>query len=372
MLLTSVSCLQEKQVNKIDWEIIGMMPPSPGQSTPLGFAGSVAGVQDDVLMIGGGANFPDSMPWMGGKKKYYDDVYVYIKQNKKLALHQNLFKLPFPNAYAAGCSTPHGIMYAGGESENGISNKSWLMQWDSKTESILFKNLPDLPVAVTNAAATVHGDIIYVAGGETTKGTSDHFFSIDLNNNSLGWGTLPAVPKPVSHSVLLAQSNGRQTSLYLAGGRRKKSKGISDFYASLFEFDLKEMKWKEKKPLPHSICAGTGIAAGEGYLLLFGGDKGETFHKVETIIDSINSEASDSIKQRLIQRKNQIQASHPGFSNEVLLYNTITDVWTTVGNIPFDIPVTTTAVKWGKDVLIPTGEIRAGVRTPQILLGIIE
>jgi N-acetylneuraminic acid mutarotase len=51
----------------------------------------------------------------------------------------------------------------------------------------------------------------------------------------------------------------------------------------------------------------------------------------------------------------------------VLLYNTLTDSWKTIGNIPFDTPVTTTAVKWGNDVIIPSGEIKAGVRSPNIL-----
>jgi N-acetylneuraminic acid mutarotase len=51
------------------------------------------------------------------------------------------------------------------------------------------------------------------------------------------------------------------------------------------------------------------------------------------------------------------------------LYDTIKDTWEKVGNIPFASPVTTVAVKWNGDVLIPGGEIRAGVRTPQFLLG---
>ncbi|MEI9806629.1 MAG: hypothetical protein WDO16_01410 [Bacteroidota bacterium] len=50
--------------------------------------------------------------------------------------------------------------------------------------------------------------------------------------------------------------------------------------------------------------------------------------------------------------------AHPGFSKDVYLYNTITDVWTNSGKIPFETPVTTTAVKWGKDIFIPSGEVR--------------
>jgi N-acetylneuraminic acid mutarotase len=55
----------------------------------------------------------------------------------------------------------------------------------------------------------------------------------------------------------------------------------------------------------------------------------------------------------------------------VLLYISKKDEWKSVVCIPYDSPVTTTAVKWNDEVTIPGGEIRAGVRTPQILSAII-
>jgi len=51
----------------------------------------------------------------------------------------------------------------------------------------------------------------------------------------------------------------------------------------------------------------------------------------------------------------------------VLLYDTKKDKWKAFSCIPYDSPVTTTAVKWNNEVIIPGGEIRAGVRTSQIL-----
>jgi Na+/proline symporter len=38
-------------------------------------------------------------------------------------------------------------------------------------------------------------------------------------------------------------------------------------------------------------------------------------------------------------------------------------------SIPFAGQVTTTATRWGEDIIIPSGEIRAGVRTPHIIRG---
>ncbi len=353
----------------MQWKIAAQLPASNSRPTALGFAGPVTGVHNDKLIVGGGANFPDSMPWQGGKKKYYDEVFVYVKNKKAIALYRKTFRLLSPIAYSANCSTPQGIIYAGGENEKGISNKVFLVQWDGVNETIVTKNLPDLPAAVTNAAAVFYNNIVYIAGGETVSAASDQFYFLDMNNKAAGWNTLPAIPKPVSHTVLTAQTNADHGSIYITGGRKKNTSGISELYSCVFRFDIRKNQWEEKASLPYALSAGTGIAAGSNSILIFGGDKGDTFHKTEALIAAINSEKNEGRKAELNQQKNTLQASHPGFSKEVLMYNIELNEWTVVGCIPFDSPVTTTAVKWDDKVIIPSGEIRAGVRTPQILIG---
>lgn len=367
MFFTVSTYAQKAKGNAMHWKIAARLPALNAQPKSLGFAGPVAGVHENVLVIAGGANFPDAMPWSGGKKKYYDDVYVYLKNKKSITLYKKIFKLPSSIAYSANCSTSQGIIYAGGENENGISNKVFLLQWDAVNETVVTKNLPDLPVAVTNAAAGFHNDIVYIAGGETVSVAVDQFYCLDMNNMAAGWKPLPAIPKPVSHAVLITQSNADHASIYLTGGRKKNTSGISDLYSSFFKFDILKNQWEEKASLPYALSAGTGIAAGSNNILIFGGDKGETFHKTEKFIVAINSEKDGTEKAELIQQKNTLQSSHPGFSKEILMYNSESNEWAAAGCIPFDSPVTTTAVKWGDKVIIPSGEIRAGVRTPQIL-----
>jgi cyclically-permuted mutarotase family protein len=369
MFFTVSTYAQKAKGKAMQWKIAAQLPALNGQPKSLGFAGPVAGVHGNILVIAGGANFPDAMPWNGGKKKYYDDIYVYLKNKKSITPYKKMFKLPSAIAYSANCSTPQGIIYAGGESETGISNKAFLLKWDSANETILTKNLPDLPVAVTNAAIVFHNNIVYIAGGETASAASDQFYCLDMNNMAAGWKELPAIPKPVSHTVLIAQSNADHASIYLIGGRKKNTSGISDLYSSVFKFDILKSQWEEKAPLPYALSAGTGIAASNNTILIFGGDKGEIFNKTEKFFAAINSEKDDARKAELIQQKNALQSSHPGFSKEILMYNGELDEWTMAGCIPFDTPVTTTAVKWDDKVIIPGGEIRAGVRTPQILIG---
>lgn len=360
---------QPPTTDTIEWKIAAELPSVNGQAKALGVAGPVVGVTNNRLIVGGGANFPNGMPWLGGKKKYYDDVYVFEKNAKgSIQLYPKTFHLPDAVAYSANVSTPQGIVVAGGENENGLSNKVFLLQWNTAKNDIAVKELPHLPMPVTNASITADESIIYLAGGESTNGVSDQFYCLDIQNTAAGWQTLPALPKPISHAVMVVQSDAKDKGIYIIGGRKRNSNGISDLYATIYRFDLKNKKWNEKQSLPYALSAGTGIAVGSHCILLFGGDKGETFHKTEELIAAINAEKDEAKKQQLIDEKAALQASHPGFSNQVLQYNTITNKWDAISTIPFAVPATTTAVKWSNEVVIPSGEIRAGVRTPQILV----
>lgn len=368
MMLSFSSSAQKEQATPLQWKMAGELPAINGQRS-LGLAGPVTGVHHSMLLVGGGANFPNGMPWEGGVKKYYDEVYAFKIDTDTAVYTGKVFRLPFPLAYSANCSTSHGIVCAGGENAEGSSKKVLLLQWNEKSKNLLVNDLPDLPFAVTNAVATSVGDYVYLAGGETSSGVSNQLLALDLNHVKAGWKQLPSLPKPVSHAVMVAQSNGRYDCLYVIGGRKKSKEDLSEFYSSVYEFDLKANQWKEKKPLPYGISAGTGIAAGKEGILLLGGDKGERFHKTEALVLAIANEKDSTKKQQLIRQKTDLQASHPGFSREVLLYNTVTNNWTVVDSMPFDTPVTTSAIRWKSYVILPNGEIRAGVRTPEIVTG---
>lgn len=368
LLMFYSSSAQQTPAVSLQWEIAGRLPAANGQQHALGIAGPVAGIDKQVLIVGGGSNFPDAAPWQGGKKQYYNELYVFSKESDTLIRQDKVFHLPHSLAYSANCSTSKGIVCAGGENEECISNKVLLLHWDESAGNVIINYLPDLPVAVTNASVTCIGSNVYLAGGEMKDSASNHFYCLDLNNTAAGWQALPPLPQPLSHAVLVAQSNGKQTCLYIIGGRKKTTSGISELYSAVYEFDCATNKWAEKQSLPYALSAGTGISW-KNNILLFGGDKGETFHKTEQLIAAINNEKDSVKKAALIQQKAALQSAHPGFSNAMLAYNIVEDKWTKIGTIPFTVPVTTTAIVWSNEVVIPGGEIRAGVRTPQILLG---
>ncbi len=362
-LIVNGSAVAQHKILKMQWNIAANLPGQNGNPS-VGFAGPVTGNDKGVFIVGGGANFPDSFPWQGGKKKYYNEVYLFHCKKDQLKLVTQKFVLPESIAYPACSPTANGIFYAGGENENGISAKAWLMQWDAKTKKIIFKNLPQLPVPVSNAAATRIGNLVFVAGGETPTDASAQWVCIDLKNIEKGWKPLTNIPHPVSHTVLAALN---ENQIMLAGGRKKNSNGISDLYHDVYLYDISKNEWQQKASLPYSLSAGTGVSINKDEMVIFGGDRGNTFHEVEKTIAAIKNENDESKKQSLILQKNNLLSTHPGFSKEILHYAISSGKWDTIGEIPFATPVTTTAVEWGSCILIPSGEIKAGVRSPHIL-----
>ena len=357
---------QKETISQIDWSIVTQLPIAQGLQNQMGLAGAISGIHHDVMLIAGGSNFEDKMPWEGGKKKYYSDIYVLQKDKKgQFSWKTKTYKLPYNLAYSAAVSTPKGVLCMGGENENGLRNEVFLLKWNEEKQNISIVNLPSLPFAVTNASATIQSHYVYLAGGEIASGVSNVFLCFDLNDILVGWKPMPSLPHETSHAVFLAGNN----SLFLVGGRKKNTDGISDLYQSLYEFDIQKNNWIEKSKLPYALSAGTGLLINSKDILLFGGDRGETFHQVELLIAAISVEKDEVKKQELNQQKAQIQASHPGFIKEVLRYNIKTNHWSKLNDISFAVPVTTLALLWDKNILIPCGEIKAGVRTLNILLG---
>ncbi len=358
---------QKKHNIIMDWKIAAMLPAKQNDNISLGFAGVISGIYEGKVLVAGGANFPNGMPWMGGKKVYHDDIYVYEQINDLLQLQKGNDKLPEPIAYSASSSCSQGIIYAGGESAMGLSNKVFMIQVSN--EGLKIKSLPDLPIAVSNASIANSNDKIYIAGGETSTEASNQLIVLDLNNLKAGWKKLQSIPLSLSHAVMAIQQSTAHEKLYLLGGRQKTQSGISELFNTIFEFDIQKNTWDKKANLPYSLSAGTGVALNNEQILLLGGDKGTTFHKVETLIAAIDKETDAQKKEALNAQKIQLQSTHPGFSNEMILYDCIKDTCVIIGKIPFAVPVTTNAFKSGNQLFITSGEIRAGVRAPYILTG---
>lgn len=376
MSITSVSS-QKKDFDTIDWKIAAYVQNADG-SPSLGFAGPINGVHNDVFIVTGGANFPYKMPWEGGKKKYSDEIHVLQKEDGNFIWNKKTkARLPEPIAYCGVTSTDLGIVYVGGENENGLSNKAYILKWNAAQNDVTVLSLPQFPIAISNIALTHIGNVVYAVGGDEAKNSSNLFYSLDLNVLKPEWCELPNLPMALANAVAVEQETKGGKAIFVIGGRTKTTSGISDLHNTTFVFNIEKQTWTRAAVISDGVnttnfSAGAGVALGTHSILITGGDNGVTFHKIETYLSQIAQSNSAEEKERLITEKNVLNTQHQGFYKGMLLYNAVTNTWTKIGELPFLAPVTTTAVLWGNDIVLSNGEIKPGIRTPNIMIGKIK
>lgn len=380
-------------VVELAWDELPPLPPSAGQTKQPGVAGPFVGVHHDALIVAGGANFPDRMPWDGGAKVWWDDIWVLEKADgAKLSWVSNkTFKLPRRLGYGVSVSTPEGVICAGGSDAEQCYAEVFMLSWDAKVREIRRRPLPPMPEPLSFMAGALVGHTLYVAGGQhVMKGAtpSSAFWALDLSKRDLpgefAWSKLPSWPGPPRLiPVAAAQRIGNQDAFFLFSGRRPESGRPTEVLRDVFVFEPAAGRWRTLANVNGgaglSVMAGTAAPVGDE-ILLFGGDRGELFSELEAhdlkiellrrrLAEApVNGRAAleRAIADQLAAKK-KIYDSHPGFGREVLAYAPRNNQWRVVGRSPVAPQVTTFAVKWGDAIVIPSGEIRPGVRTPAIV-----
>lgn len=378
MLVSCAAVAQNNKENHISWSTAAQLPAVAGMKKQLGVAGPFTGVSNGVLLIAGGSNFADgAKPWQGGKKIHKDDIYVLKKDagEKFTWLNSKIKHLKQKVAYGASTTIAGGVICAGGETENSGSSKDvFMMRWDAAKQMVVFKQLPSLPIPVANACMTSIGNVIYLTGGESNGKPVDGFYMLNLDHVKAEWLSLPPLPIAMSHSVAVTQSNGKYSCVYVIGGRSSTPSGISTLHHTTFCYDPKYRKWTTLSNIGDganttNISAATAVATGDHQVLLIGGDKGDLFHKIETWNATLANSKDTAEKKKSNAEKLALLNDHPGFSKDIYVYNTVTNTWKKIGELPFYGQVTTTAVMWDDEIFIPGGEIKPGIRTADVTMG---
>ena len=353
----------------INWKVVTALP---GEQQ-LGLAGVFGGVSNSVLLVAGGSNFPNGMPWEGGEKKYWNTIYAIEKDSGRYTTRLLKDTLPEPLAYSASITTLHGIICIGGENKTGVSKNVFLMNWDAKKEAVVQQTLPSLPFAITNAALCSIGNNIFLVGGEDTMQTFSVFLKLTLNAGKLEWQNLPPLPVALSHTTVIAQSNGQEECVFVIGGRSKAVAGISNLHGVVYCYIPSKNCWVTCSELASNtshafLSAACGVAVDHDKIIVLGGDNGITFSKIEKLNFDILHAKDAAEKNKYNREKMELIDEHKGFDKSVWLYNTINHSWKRLSDMPYS-PVTTMAIKWGNDILIPAGEIKPGTRTKSVLMG---
>jgi N-acetylneuraminic acid mutarotase len=325
------------------WEELPSLPDE------LGVAGPFAGVHSGALLVAGGANFPQ--PVWDNDKVWRDRVFVLTKSREGFVWKDG-GTLARPVAYGAAVSTPVGVVCMGGNDAEATFDDVFLLRWEAEEEKVTATEYPRLPKPCAFGAAALVGDVIYLAGGQSGQSLDTamtNLWALDLSKkgkpDEFAWKELSPWPgKSRALNLTVHQHNGFNDCIYVISGRRQEGSdaGNVEFLKDVWEFTPVTGKWRQRSDAPRTVMAGTGIGSGQSHIFVLGGADGSLFFK-----------------------GNELKDEHPGFPKEALAYHTITDTWTSAGEMPRN-HVTTLAVEWDGAIIVPSGEIRPRVRSPNV------
>lgn len=342
LLLGTTSTPAEEQSDILRWDQFAHLPPAKDQQTQLGLADPFGGLHNNALIIAGGSNFPDGPPWDGGKKYWWDDIYVLEKTGTQEHQWHVGFKLPKPLAHGASVTTEHGVICIGGCDAERCYSNVFKITWDVNKKTVTIETLPSLPEPSAFHRAVVLGNTLFVAGGQSTMAeasATNRFWSLDLTEGS-EWKALPSWNGAARILPVLAVQDFQESKhLYLFSGRDFAPGQDAILLKDVHRYDPSRQIWTRLSDAPRCLMAGTAVDFGAQHILLIGGDDGENWGK-------------------------DLRDTHPGFSKDMLYaYHTLTDTWVHHGTLPQN-HVTTSLIKWDGSLIIPTGEIRPAVRSP--------
>ena len=322
----------------LDWKSLPDLPDR------FGFAGPFAGVSNGALIVAGGANFPDGPPWEGGKKVWHDRVFVLNEPGG--AWVEMSDRLPHPIGYGVSVTTPRGVICVGGG--NGEQHFRDVVALEWRDGRVQRRALAPLPVPLSDACGAAIGDTIYIAGGaESPAATtaSKRFLALDLSKPDATWQELPPWPGP---ERILPVAGAQGGAFYLFGGAQlvagADGKPTRNVLIDAYRYTPGDRAWRRvaDPPRPVTAAPSPAPAIGQSHLFILGGDDRRSFDVAPK--------------------------DHARFAGDVLAYHTITDTWTTVADAMPHVPqaVTTTVPCPAGGFVVPSGEVRPGVRTPAV------
>jgi N-acetylneuraminate epimerase len=333
LILTPIAMCASRN-SSVVWRELPSLPDK------FGFAGPFAGTHNGALIVAGGANFPGKPPWEGGTKTWYDTVFMLEKPGDAWKVGGRLSR---PLGYGVSLSTKDGVVCIGGSDAQRHYTEAFLLRWEG--DKIKTSSLPPLPRPCANFSGALLGNTIYVAGGIETAASTNAlktFWSLDLGAKKSQWRELEPWPGPAR---MLAVAAAQGDSFFLVSGTDlsgdAQGKPVRRYLSDAYRYQPGR-GWKRVADLPRAAVAAPTPAPvlDRSTFLVLGGDDGAL----------VNFQPLDQ---------------HPGFPRSIFAYDIPTDTWKPFGEMPI-AHVTTTMTRWNGGFVMPSGEVRPGVRSPKV------
>lgn len=363
ILLTCLP-LFSQEISKLERTELPALPSVNSTTESIGYAGMLGGAHNGVIIAAGGANFPEGKPWEGGKKVWSNAIFILENGQWRLSKTQ----LPMPLGYSASVAIKEGVLSIGGNNENLISDKVFLLAYTKGAKEIEISEYPNLPEPLAFSSAVVDGDYVYVVGGNSTNGSTNSFYRLSLKDKK-NWEKLKDYPGAARalHSTAIQETQTTK-KLFVIGGRQETPGQKSNALTNYLTYDFKNQIWADEgdllvKDAPRVLMGASAEVMGSMHIMVYGGSDAVLFDELENIGLQLPNASNDSLTNQLTTRRDDILNNHPGFSNEILAYNTITKKWFVYDTLDTKIPVTALTFKTNEDFVIVSGEVAPGVRT---------
>ena len=349
----------------------------PDAAYAKGVSAPFCGTIQDVLVVAGGANFPDKSLLDGGAKRVYADIWAKAPHGRKW-VHAGA--LPDSTAYGATFAVDSALVLAGGNVCGVTTDKVYELRL-SYGKAVL-RTLPQLPVPMEQCGWTRDGENLYLVGGVGTTGV----YACKIG--TYVWSKIADLPEPLVQPVAYA-SAGR---LYVWGGFNPETLDVSDrgivmnltVISSGAEGGVEKSVWTEAPAIPDggTFVGATGATLPDGRLVVVGGVNRAIFARAlhntpEDRIPYLSKEPTE------YQFRQDVFAFDPAAAEDTIGTGTVSDgvtgsatssgAWTRLGTVPAcalagpGVAVRPAVSVSGHDALyVAGGELKPGVRSPRI------
>ncbi len=347
-----VSLVASAQVDLV-WSGAFRLPPIDGTNANPGVARAFAGIDNGMVLLAGGANFPDKPLAAGGTKKFHDEIYGLACAAREPAW-KIVGRLPEPMGEGAAVSTPKGIVCVGGAvgaDGKTLTAKAFSLRWDGT--QVVSSPLPDFPRPVRMPAMAADGTRVYVVGGE---GAACEVWTLDVAATQPLWTALPPLPEACLQPVAAVQNTAnKRTALFVFGGFSPTTgKALAGGWSLEIKPDA-ATTWEAVPPVAvkdtpeatrRTMIGASALASGDQHILFFGGVDRELWDdRVRNVRDF-------------------------RFGKTVLAYHTVTEKWFELKETPFAGRCGAAVLRLPDGrVLVASGEVAPGIRTGDSALG---
>lgn len=341
----------------------------------LGVSACYAGMIGDRMIIAGGCNFPETPVAEGGKKRFYKGIYVAEQAADSLFQWRKIGELPVAAAYGASMSIPGGLILAGGVNTDGALSSVYRLSLSEDGQEVNLDTLSSLPFAMDNMAGATVGNKLFLMGGNVNGKPAASLYSFDYGKPGSFWVQEAPFPGEARIQPVCVAQDREGVQIYVWGGFAPSVDGkpatlSTDGYC----YSPDKQTWTPvaapvgSDSVVVSLGGGIAYALNDSMIVCTGGVNKEVFLSAlrrEAMLKNADPLCVDSLKGVIKEYMTRPPEFYQ-FNDKILVYYTKRNVWVEAGQSPAVARAGAAVVGTGSTFYSIYGELKPGIRTPEI------